>query len=65
MVFPPFSQDILGDELNELMEEKGPVVNLRVFWSDMLLTTSPEHFKLILATDFDNYIKDQDNLPLA
>jgi len=41
------------------MEGKGHVINLRVFWSDLLLTTSPEHLKLILATDFDNYVKGQ------
>lgn len=51
--------------MNELIEERGPVVNLRVFWSDLLLTTSPEHLKLILATDFDNYVKGQNHLPLA
>ena len=41
------------------MEEQGPVVNLRVFWSDCIFTTSPEHLKLILATEFDNYVKGQ------
>jgi len=47
------------------MEEKGPAVNLRVFWSDLLFTTVPEHLKLILVTDFDNYVKGQNHLPLA
>ena len=63
--FAPFWQDVLGDGLSEMIEERGPVVNLRVFWSDLLLTTSPEHLKLILATDFDNYVKGQNHLPLA
>ncbi|KAL9710687.1 hypothetical protein Ac2012v2_006225 [Leucoagaricus gongylophorus] len=46
-----------GDGLNEFMEERGPVINLRVFWSDLLFTASPEHLKLMLATNFENYVK--------
>lgn len=46
-----------GDGLDELIEQKGLLVNLRVLWSDMILTTSPEHIKTVLATDFHNYVK--------
>ncbi|KAJ6619477.1 cytochrome P450 monooxygenase pc-3 [Mycena sp. CBHHK59/15] len=46
-----------GDGLRELTLEKGPVVNLRVMWEDLILTTSPDHIKIILATDFNNYVK--------
>lgn len=46
-----------GDGLDELLKERGPVANLRVFWSDLVFTASPEHVKLILATDFENYVK--------
>ncbi|KAF4623248.1 hypothetical protein D9613_002331 [Agrocybe pediades] len=46
-----------GDGLDELIAAKGPVINMRVLWSDMLVTTSPEHIKTILATDFPNYVK--------
>lgn len=46
-----------SDGLNEFMEERGPVINLRVFWSDLLFTASPEHLKLMLATNFENYVK--------
>ncbi|KAJ3569110.1 hypothetical protein NP233_g5265 [Leucocoprinus birnbaumii] len=46
-----------GDGLDELLKEKGPVANLRIFWSDLVFTASPEHVKLILATDFENYVK--------
>ncbi|KAK7022685.1 cytochrome P450 [Favolaschia claudopus] len=33
------------------------VVNLRIGWGDYIFTTEPEHIKLILATDFSNYVK--------
>ncbi|KAJ7459777.1 cytochrome P450 [Mycena latifolia] len=46
-----------GDGLRELIEEVGPVANLRVLWDNIILTTSPEHIKIILATDFNNYVK--------
>ncbi|KAF9481093.1 cytochrome P450 [Pholiota conissans] len=46
-----------GDGLDELLEKHGQVVNMRVAWSDLIMTTSPEHIKTILATDFQNYVK--------
>ncbi|KAJ3507902.1 hypothetical protein NLJ89_g6044 [Agrocybe chaxingu] len=46
-----------GDGLLELLELRGPVVNLRVLWSDLIFTASPQHIKTILATDFQNYVK--------
>ena len=46
-----------GDGLDELLNKYGPVINLRVMWSDLILTTSPEHIKTILASDFQNYVK--------
>lgn len=46
-----------GDGLWELMEKHGAAFNMRVLWDDFVLTTSPEHIKLILATDFKNYAK--------
>ncbi|KAF8200189.1 cytochrome P450 monooxygenase pc-1 [Pholiota molesta] len=44
-----------GDGLDALLEKHGPVINMRVMWSDLILTTSPEHIKTILASDFQNY----------
>jgi hypothetical protein len=41
----------------ELFDQLGPVVNIRCFWSDLFFTTNPEHVKLMLATDFENYVK--------
>jgi hypothetical protein len=41
----------------DLFQTLGPVANMRVLWSDLIFTTSPEHIKLILATDFQNYVK--------
>ncbi|KAF8957214.1 cytochrome P450 monooxygenase pc-3 [Flammula alnicola] len=46
-----------GDGLDDLLEKHGSVVNLRIMWSDMVFTTSPEHIKTMLATDFQNYVK--------
>ncbi|KAF7303445.1 Peroxidase [Mycena indigotica] len=47
----------VGDGLREYTEQYGPVVNIRVLWIDMLFTTSPDHLKQILATDFNNFEK--------
>ncbi|KAG2006335.1 cytochrome P450 [Coprinopsis cinerea AmutBmut pab1-1] len=46
-----------GDGLDEIIKARGPVFNIWLLWSDTLLTTCPEHIKLILATDFHNYVK--------
>ncbi|KAJ7464359.1 cytochrome P450 [Mycena latifolia] len=46
-----------ADGLLEAIAELGATVNFKVLWMDTILTTSPEHIKLILATDFNNYIK--------
>ncbi|KAF7356115.1 Cytochrome P450 52E1 [Mycena venus] len=46
-----------ADGLNEPVQALGPVVNFRVLWMDTILTTSPEHIKLILSSDFNNYVK--------
>ncbi|KAF5378580.1 hypothetical protein D9615_007123 [Tricholomella constricta] len=46
-----------ADGLTEVFSDKGPVANMRILWSDMIFTSSPEHIKAILATDFHNYVK--------
>ncbi|KAJ7780558.1 cytochrome P450 [Mycena maculata] len=46
-----------GDGVAEVLEEVGPVVNVRPLYEDIILTTCPEHIKIILATDFSNYVK--------
>ncbi|KAJ7784649.1 cytochrome P450 monooxygenase pc-1 [Mycena metata] len=46
-----------GDGLREVTEEIGPAVNLKPLWADIIFTTEPAHIKLILATDFNNYVK--------
>ncbi|KAJ7063921.1 cytochrome P450 monooxygenase pc-1 [Mycena amicta] len=46
-----------GDGLIERMEELGPIVNLRILWTDMIITIWPEHIKAMLATDFNNFEK--------
>ncbi|GLB44358.1 putative cytochrome P450 monooxygenase [Lyophyllum shimeji] len=46
-----------ADGLIEVMCDKGPTVNMRIMWVDMVFTSCPEHIKAILATDFNNYAK--------
>ncbi|KAK7448140.1 hypothetical protein VKT23_013899 [Stygiomarasmius scandens] len=46
-----------GDGLYDIFAKLGPVWNIRVLWSDLIFTTSPEHIQRILATDFPNYVK--------
>ncbi|KAJ6562294.1 cytochrome P450 monooxygenase pc-3 [Mycena capillaripes] len=40
-----------------LVESHANTLNLRIGWDDYILTTEPEHVKIILATDFANYVK--------
>ncbi|KAF8055213.1 cytochrome P450 monooxygenase pc-1 [Lyophyllum atratum] len=46
-----------ADGLVEVFGNKGPTVNIRIMWADMVFTSCPEHIKTILATDFNNYVK--------
>ncbi|KAJ6582337.1 cytochrome P450 monooxygenase pc-3 [Mycena capillaripes] len=46
-----------GDGLDEVLEELGPAMNMRVLWMDSIFTVWPEHIKQILSTDFNNYVK--------
>ncbi|KAF7370079.1 Cytochrome P450 [Mycena sanguinolenta] len=46
-----------GDGIDEAIAELGPVFNMRVLWMDSIMTICPEHMKLILSTDFNNYVK--------
>lgn len=46
-----------GDGLDQPFKERGRVVNMRIIWSDLVCTASPEHIKTVLATDFHNYVK--------
>ncbi|TFK72654.1 cytochrome P450 [Pluteus cervinus] len=46
-----------GDGLWDILETKGPTFNMRIFWDDLVFTSHPEHLKLILATDFNNFVK--------
>ncbi|TFK23190.1 cytochrome P450 monooxygenase pc-1 [Coprinopsis marcescibilis] len=45
------------DGLRELIDELGPAFNVRFLFSDGIFTVEPEHVKLILSTDFNNYVK--------
>lgn len=67
----------IADGFSEIIDELGPVVNMRFLWEDRFFTVEPEHIKvreidaqtgfghlldghyskLILATDFNNYVK--------
>lgn len=46
-----------GDGITERIAEHGPTFNFNILYSELVLTTCPEHIKLILATDFTNYEK--------
>ncbi|KAJ7183187.1 cytochrome P450 [Mycena filopes] len=47
----------LGDGFYGMVESLGPVFELTLLWSPLLFTVSPEHVQIILATDFNNYVK--------
>ncbi|KAM6500143.1 cytochrome P450 monooxygenase pc-1 [Amanita muscaria] len=46
-----------GEELPPWFDAHGPTLNMYIFYSDVFLTASPEYLKLMLATDFHNYVK--------
>ncbi|KAF8998108.1 cytochrome P450 [Cyathus striatus] len=46
-----------GDGLWEIMKQYGYVVDTHVFWIDNTFTLEPEHLKIILSTDAENYVK--------
>ena len=47
----------LGDELDDFFDFHGSMFNLYAVYSDLFFTMSPEHLKLMLATDFPNFVK--------
>ncbi|KAJ2916358.1 hypothetical protein MD484_g4071, partial [Candolleomyces efflorescens] len=47
----------VGEDMQEPLTTLGPTFNLNIMYSDLIFTTSPEHIKLILATDFQNFVK--------
>ena len=47
------------------MAAKGPAIDMHVLWESLIITTSPEHIQLILATDFNNYVKGQLSIPTS
>ncbi|KAG8215371.1 cytochrome P450 [Butyriboletus roseoflavus] len=46
-----------GTAVLEEMQLHGPVINMRFFWEDLMVTSEPQNIKAILATDFNNYVK--------
>ena len=48
---------LLGDGIWDLVDTLGLVSNFNVLFANNIFTVCPEHIKLILATDFDNYAK--------
>ncbi|KAF9490990.1 cytochrome P450, partial [Pleurotus eryngii] len=50
-----FSNGYLGDGLTQILKKYGNMFNFHVLWSEGIFTICPEHIKLILATDFNNY----------
>ncbi|KAF8585530.1 cytochrome P450 monooxygenase pc-3 [Ramaria rubella] len=52
-----FANGYVGDIFGEWMQDFGPILNLRIFWQDTIITTEPDHIKIVLATEFDNFEK--------
>jgi hypothetical protein len=46
------SQLHAGDGIWENCEELGPVFNIRILWQDSILTTDPNHIKVVLTSFF-------------
>lgn len=46
-----------GDHLEDVIAFYGPVFNLPIMYSNLYMTASPEHLKVMLLTDFPNYVK--------
>ncbi|KAF7330275.1 hypothetical protein MVEN_02465400 [Mycena venus] len=46
-----------GDTFLEPVKTLGPVYNLKLLGETHIFTVCPEHIQIILATDFDNYVK--------
>ncbi|KAH8832234.1 cytochrome P450 monooxygenase pc-1 [Flagelloscypha sp. PMI_526] len=47
----------LGDTFARLHEQYGECYDLGLLWDQFFFTTSPEHIKIILSTNFDNFEK--------
>lgn len=47
----------IGDGLDVAIDAQGPVFNMNLLYSDLIMTTCPEHIKIVLASDFHNYEK--------
>ncbi|KAG2011341.1 cytochrome p450 [Coprinopsis cinerea AmutBmut pab1-1] len=46
-----------ADGIREIIEDLGNTFNPRIMFADTIFTVEPEHVKLILSTDFNNYVK--------
>ncbi|KAI6040657.1 cytochrome P450 [Pisolithus marmoratus] len=46
-----------GAPFDQYCREYGPVVNVRILFEDQILTTEPEHIKMVLATQFNSFEK--------
>ncbi|ETW83746.1 cytochrome P450 monooxygenase 11 [Heterobasidion irregulare TC 32-1] len=52
-----FKNGYPADSLWTVIREYGTTVNIRVLWVDSMFTIDPEDIKIILSTDFTNYVK--------
>lgn len=54
----PFDEIVsLGDEFDDFFDSHGAMFNLYAVYSDIFFTMSPEHLKLMLTTDYLNFVK--------
>ncbi|KAL0953039.1 hypothetical protein HGRIS_007241 [Hohenbuehelia grisea] len=49
--------DYPGEAILDIVKEMGPVIDMHVLYDSSIFTICPEHIKIILATDFNNYVK--------
>lgn len=52
-----FKNGYPAEGLDDLHVQYGPAINMRIVWTDLMMTQSPEHIKLMLATNFQNFVK--------
>ncbi|KAH7929018.1 cytochrome P450 [Leucogyrophana mollusca] len=56
-LFEYFKTGYPGDGVDDFISTLGNTFNTRMLFEDDIMTVEPKHIKIILATDFDNYIK--------
>lgn len=51
---------VVGDDITDKLAETGYVADFAPLWNHVVMTACPEHIQIILASDFQNYVKGSD-----